>query len=307
MRAIGAFAALIIITTFVAPRAMAGGVTESSPSASQARTVVVSILPEAYFVQRIAGERFRPVVLVGQGQSPHSYEPTPRQMAELSATAAWLRIGIDFEKGLAPKIAAAYPSLPIFDLSSGVKFRSLEAHSHEGEDKTAAVGDHPESGQDPHIWLGRQGSLTIAANIRDALSKIDPEGAAVFSANYKALASDIQGVFDSLAPALAPLRGKAVFVYHPAFGYFLDEFGIDQEAVETGGKEPTQKQLAGLIAEAKKDGAKVIFVQAQFPAAAAKTVAEAIGGVVVTMDDLAPDWLDNLKRMGEAIKNAAAR
>lgn len=305
MKAIGALAALIIITTFAAPRATAGGVTESSHSAPQARTIVVSILPEAYFVQRIAGERFRPVVLVGQGQSPHSYEPTPRQMAELSATAAWLRIGIDFEKGLAPKIAAAYPSLPIFDLSSGVKFRSLEAHSH--EDKTEAVGDHPQSGPDPHIWLGRQGSLTIAANIRDALSKIDPEGAAVFSANYKALASDIQGVFDSLAPALAPLRGKAVFVYHPAFGYFLDEFGIDQEAVETGGKEPTQKQLAGLIAEAKKDGAKVIFVQAQFPAAAAKTVAEAIGGVVVTMDDLAPDWLDNLKRMGEAIKNAAAR
>jgi zinc transport system substrate-binding protein len=298
-----ALGALIIFAALVAPNAMAGGNAEPSAPVSQARTVVVSILPEAYFVQRIAGERFRPVVLVGQGQSPHSYEPTPRQMAELSAAAAWLRIGIDFEKGLAPKIAAAYPSLPIFDLSSGVKFRRLEAHSHDGVADPGEVA----GGNDPHVWLGRHGALTIAANIRDALSKIDPEGAAAFSANYKALASDIQGVFDSLAPALAPLRGKAVFVYHPAFGYFLDEFGIDQEAVETGGKEPTQKQLAGLIAEAKKDGAKVIFVQAQFPAAAAKTVAEAIGGVVVTMDDLAPDWLENLKRMGEAIKNAATR
>jgi zinc transport system substrate-binding protein len=292
-----ALAALFVCSALAVPAAFPAGGTEMP----EGKTVVVSILPQAYFLERIAGGRFAPVVLVGPGASPHSYEPTPRQMAELSKTAAWLRIGIDFERGLAPKIAAAYPALRIVDVTAGVKFRELEAHGHEGEEADA----EEEGGIDPHVWLGRQGALTVAANTRDALAEIDPAGKATYAANYDALAADIGATFDALGSTLAPLRGETVFVYHPAFGYFLDEFGIAQEAVETGGKEPTQKQLAALIAEAKSDGARVIFVQAQFPAAAAKTVADAIGGAVVPIDDLAPDWLDNLKRLAEAIRHAA--
>lgn len=296
-----ALGAIIVFFTLATPLVFAAGEAEKSDR----KTVVVSILPQAYFVERIAGKRFTPVVLVGAGASPHSYEPTPRQMAELSKTTTWLRIGIDFEKGLAPKIAAAYPSLPIVDMTAGAKLRSLEDHSHEeeAEEKGHEEDHEEEGGPDPHVWLGRQGALTIAANTRDALSRLDSDGAASYAANHDALVDDINAVFDSLTTSLAPLRGKTVFVYHPAFGYFLDEFGIEQEAVETGGKEPTQKQLAALIAEAKEDGAKVIFVQAQFPASAAKTIADAIGGTVVPMDDLAPDWLDNLKRLGDAIRH----
>jgi len=62
--------------------------------------------------------------------------------------------------------------------------------------------------------------------------------------------------------------------------------------------------LAALIAEAKADGAKVIFVQPQFPVNAAKTVARAIGGVVVEIDALAPDWLANIGRIGDALSRA---
>jgi zinc transport system substrate-binding protein len=107
MHRIRTFAVLVALTSLIAPRAIAGGRPEGAPPASTEKSVVVSILPQAYFVDRIAGDRFKPIVLVGQGQSPHSYEPTPRRIAELSKAAAWLRIGIDFEKGLAPKIAAA--------------------------------------------------------------------------------------------------------------------------------------------------------------------------------------------------------
>ena len=124
MKRYRALAALIVCSSLASPMAFAAGGAERPTR----KTVVVSILPQAYFVQRIAGDRFAPVVLVGTGASPHSYEPTPRQMAELSKTAAWLRIGIDFERGLAPKIAAAYPALRIIDATAGVRFRRLEAH-----------------------------------------------------------------------------------------------------------------------------------------------------------------------------------
>lgn len=292
-------AALLAVFISVSSFAMGGKDGSSAAGAAAAPVVVVSILPQAYFVERIAGNRVRPVVLVGPGQSPHAYEPTPRQMAELSSATMWLTIQADFEKGLKPKVAALYPKLTLVDTTRDVAYRTMDSHGHDGE------GDEDESGIDPHVWLGRQAVKAMAASIRDALSTADPAGTALFTANHDAFVRDVDAVFSSLVQELAPLRGKPVFVYHPSFGYFLDEFGIEQEAVETGGKEPTQKALAALIEEAQDDGAQVIFVQPQFPASAARTVAQAIGGVVVEIDALAPDWLDNIKRIGVVLGQAA--
>ena len=295
----------LCMSTTVSLSAMGSGDAQTAGSGTtgaSAPIVAVSILPQAYFVERIAGSRVKPLVLVGPGQSPHAYEPTPAQMASLSSAPLWLSIGVDFEKALKPKIASLYPKLTIVDTTAGIKYRQLESHTHDGEE--AKAGHAEESGSDQHVWLGRQAGIAMAGNIRDALSLYDPAGSATYSKNHDAFVKDINAAFDSLKTMLAPLEGKPVFVYHPSFGYFFDEFGIEQEAVETGGKEPTQKTLAGLIEEARADGAKVIFVQAQFPVSAAQAVAKAIGGVVEPIDALAPDWLDNIKRIGMALTKA---
>jgi zinc transport system substrate-binding protein len=289
---------LFIAVLFVSVAALTATADTRAP-----RKVVVSILPQKYFVDRIGGGAFSVTVLVGPGQSPHAYEPTPRQMAELAASAAWLRIGVDFEKALLPKVRGLYPALRIVDTTLGIRYRNLEAHHHDGESTQDADADE-EGGPDPHVWLGRAASKLIACSVRDALVELDPSGASNYKKNCEALVRDIDAVFDGLVKDLAALKGRPVFVYHPAFGYFFDEFGIRQEAVELGGKEPTQKALAALIEEAKAEGAKVVFVQAQFSSNAAKTIAKSIGGVVETIDPLAPDWLENLKRMGAALKKA---
>ncbi|MDP3177826.1 MAG: zinc ABC transporter substrate-binding protein, partial [Spirochaetaceae bacterium] len=271
--------------------------------------VAVIILPQRYFVERIAGDRFRTMAIVGPGQSPHSYEPSPRQMADLSRASAWFVVGVEFERALTPKISSLYPSLRIVDTAANVVFRRLDAHDHEAEGNGAegneAEEEHDEeAGADPHIWLGRASVAAQALIIRDELIRLDPAGEATFTRNFDAFMRDIATVFDGLARDLAPLKGRPVFVYHPSFGYLFDELGIVQVAVETGGKEPTQRGLSELAARAKKEGATAIFVQAQFPTAAAKTLAKSIGGSVVPMDALAPDWLDNLKRMGLSLRGA---
>ena len=268
--------------------------------ATEKPLVAVSILPQQYFVQRIAQDRVRALVLVGPGQSPHSYEPTPRQIADLGTAAAWFSIGVEFETALLPKISGLYPDLRIVDTTNGVPSRLMTSHHHEGD-----VEDHEEEGgRDPHIWLGRAGAKAQAEYIRDTLSAVDPSGASEYAQNCQELIQDIDSTFDALKKSLEPLKGKPVFVFHPSFGYFLDEFGIEQVAVEDQGKEPTQKGLAGLIAEAKEEGAKAIFVQPQFSQSAAKTVADAIGGVVVEINPLDADWLENLRRLGAALETA---
>ena len=269
----------------------------SASAAGQAvPTIAVSILPQSEFVARIGGDRVRVLTLVGPGASPHSYEPTPRQMAELSGAAIWFSIGVEFENALLPKVKSLYPKLRIVNSAKGVVYRTLETHS-----------DAAEGGIDPHVWLGLDAVRFQLAAIRDALIAFKPDDAAYFRANHDAYRGEIDALFADLSKQLAPLRGAIAYVYHPSFGYFLDNFGIRQEAVEVGGKEPTQKTLALLIKNAKADGAKVIFVQKQFSSTAARTVAAAIGGVVVQIDPLAGNWLENIGIMGEALKRAALK
>ncbi len=263
-------------------------------------TIAISILPQSYFVKKIAGDRVSVLTLVGPGQSPHAYEPTPTQMTELAKAALWVTTSVEFEHALKPKIAALYPRMRVADGTKAVVMRTLETHSHEGE--AGGAHEEAEGGPDPHVWMGRQGAKAMSAVIRDELSVLMPGSAAAFAANYEAFAQEIDELFNALALSLAPFKGKSVLVYHPAFGYLLDEFGLKQEAVEMGGKEPTPKALAALIRNAKQDGAKVVFVQTQFPVASAKTIADAIGGTVVPIDVLTPDWAVNLKSIGKALQ-----
>lgn len=263
--------------------------------------VAVSILPHSYFLERIGGDSIQSLVLVGPGQNPHSYEPSPKQMQDLSKASAWIYSNTDFEVSLKPKIASLYPSLLLVDGTEGVQFRQLEEHHDEGEEASADT-EHHETERDLHTWLGRENAKIFARHVRDTLTKILPENKDLYESRYQELINEIDEVFNKLDKDLAPLKGTKVFVFHPSFGYFFDEFGIQQEAIETGGKEPSAQTLAKIIEEAKADQVKVIFVQAQFPTTAAKSVADSLGAQVVPLDPLAKDWMGNIKLMGEALK-----
>jgi len=273
-----------------------GAVWAAGPATASAPVIAVSILPQEEFVRAIAGDKVQVLVLVGPGASYHSYEPTPRQMVDLSAAKLWFALNVDFEKGLRPKIAKLYPKLTIVDTSLGVKFRNLEADADE------AAG-----GRDQHIWLGKDAVKVQLASMAKALSALLPADSAAFASNLAAYEAKIDAAFAGLKRDLAPFAGKKVLVFHPSFGYFFDEFGLVQEAIEAGGKEPTQRALSDLIKQAKAGDARVVFVQKQFPTEAARTVASSIGGSVVEIDPLAPDWLDNIAVMGAALKKSLVR
>jgi len=293
----------IVLTVAAAASASAGGGKES-PSASGKPVIAVSILPQRYFAEQISGNRMDVLVLVGAGQSPHAYEPTPAQMASLSTAKAWILSGTDFEIGLRPKIAAQFPGLSIVDGTKGVKFRELQEYEQEPGEHHEGEEEHHDGNIDRHTWLGREPAKIMAAQIRDALIAADPAGKAVYEANCAALVKKIDTAYGDLSVSLASLRGKTVLVFHPSFAYFLDEFGIKQASIETGGKEPTAKALSDLIARAKADKIPAIFVQTQFPVNAAKAVAAEAGAQVIPLDALAPDWLANIERMGKTLEKA---
>ncbi len=284
---------MIIVLLFSSLLLFASGGKEQAPSKP---IVAVSILPHAYFVDSIAKDVVETVTLVGEGQNPHSYEPSPSQMARLAQAEVWLLSGTEFELALKPKIERLYPKLKIIDTTEGMIFRTLEEDDHHHHDPSGLNIDR-------HTWLGEaQAQVLLSHATKAIIALLPPADQKVVQERSASLSQEITTTFAQLREELSELKGRTVFVYHPSFGYFLDSFGINQAAVETGGKEPTARELERLIAQAKAEEASVIFVQKQFPLASAQRVAQAVGARVVALDPLAYQWLDTIRHMGEELK-----
>jgi len=274
------------------------GCSKAGDSGSEKINVFTSILPQKYFVERIGGERVNVSVLVGPGRSPAIYEPLPDQVVALSRADLFFTIGVSFENAFVPKIEKSMKSLKIVDTSAGIKKRFFESngvHVHDG---------HGEGAVDPHIWMSVTLVKQQALNIFNALAERDPGGRDYYEKNYREFAADLDRTGRELKKALAPLKGETIFVFHPAFGYFTDEYGLKQAAIETGGKEPSPFELEAVIKKARAEKVKVIFVQAEFSQKSARAIAEAIGGAVVILNPLDPDYINNMLRIAYEIKKA---
>lgn len=269
--------------------------------------VFVSIVPQADFVKRVAGDRVEVEIMVGPGQSHHTYEPTPRQISRLAESRAYFQIGLPFERAVCDRISQVAPSVRLIDTTRGVTFREMTGccATH---DEPAHLGEHDDSrsshshaGRDPHIWLSPRLVKAQARTIRDALVEIDPAGAADYDAGLARFERDLDELDSRIRNRLKPFTGRAFLVFHPAYGYFADEYGLEQVAVEEDGKEPSARRLVELVARANALGIKRVFVQPQFAVGGAKAVADAIGASVVPLDPMTVDYVRDLWTLAERL------
>lgn len=270
--------------------------------------VFVSILPQKYFVEKLLGKNCEVEVLIGPGQSPHTYEPLPQQMGKLSRADIYFTVGIPFEVALKNKIANLCPNLKIADSDAGIEKRIMSeehSHSHEEMEHHHEGHHHCKGEKDPHFWLDPEKAYLMSENMAKVVAEIKPELKNKLETNLEQLKSQMAVLVKELSEVLAPYKGKTMLVFHPAFGYFSDKFGMIQKSVEIEGKEPAPKQLARLIKTCKEQGVKILFVQKQFPTTTAKTIADSIGGKVIAIDPLAEDYIENLKVMANSIAGSA--
>jgi len=269
-------------------------------------SVTVSIMPQVYFVERIGGSRVSVEVLVLPGENPTTYKPSPIQMAGIVKSEIFFRIGVPFEETLLPKIKTIAKKLQIVDTRKGIKLRRLKGRfDHQDERKIRHT--HGFGGNDPHIWMSPRLVKKQAETIWSTLVRFDPSGKEEYTANLNGFIRDIETLQKKISATLAPFRGEAIYVFHPSFGYFADEYGLRQVAVEIEGKGPKGKDLARFIKRAKKEKGRIIFVQPQFDQGAADKIARAINGKVISIDPLAGDYLINLEGMSGRISKALSR
>lgn len=274
----------------------------AAPAVAGARLeAFVSVLPQKALVERVGGAQVSVNVLVQPGHSPATYDPKPQQLAALENADVFFAIGVPFERSWIRRIQEAVPELPIVDLSEGLALRQLEDH---GDAHGHSDGSDDGEPIDPHIWTSPPLAMEMTRRVADILSELDSGHAALYRHNADAFISELGALDADIRQTLAGREGRSFLVYHPAWGYFADTYGLRQVAIESGGREPGPRQLARTIERAREAGVKVIFVQPQFSRANADAVARAIGARVVSADPLSGDYLENMRRVSRAFAEA---
>jgi zinc transport system substrate-binding protein len=287
---------IALTLTFLSGLTSIGCGQTSQPAAKIA--ITVSILPQKYFVERVGGPYVETTVIVGPGADAHTYEPKPEQLKALSKASAYLRIHIDFEEAWMPRFSSVNPKLKIVDTLQGIQrlpMRLADEHSHENEVKD----EHSQDNLDPHVWLSPKLVKLQAQTIYQTLIELDPAHQEAYLANLNAFNSDLTALDTTIRKTFQalPQAQRKFMVFHPSWGYFAHDYGLEQIPVEIGGQEPSAAELSQLITQAKATGIKVIFVQPQFSQRSAEMLANEIGGQVISIDPLAADWLANMQQV----------
>ena len=180
----------------------------------------------------------------------------------------------------------------------------MAAHHHEEiAEETRDSSEHMIL--DPHIWLSPVLVKKQAAVILAGLKPIIPEHAADLDASYSQFLQQIDTLDAHLQSQLRGSKGQRFMVFHPSWGYFARQYGLEQMPIEIEGKAPKPAQLVELVTDARAQNIGIIFAQPQFSQKSAEVIAREIGGKVVLADPLAENWLENLKDVAEKIRRAA--
>jgi zinc transport system substrate-binding protein len=254
--------------------------------------VVVTILPQAEFVQRIAGDHCQITVMVPPGADPHTYEPTPSQLVEVSTAQMYVKVGspIEFELSWMNKIISMNENMLVVDSSKGINLINST--------------DEDEPGMDPHIWTSVKNVEIMVENIYQGLIQIDPANKTDYENNTNLYLQELRVLDSNITEILSEKIHRTFMVYHPAWGYFAKDYDLKQLSIEEYGKEPTPQQLEQLIDEAKTGNISVIFVSPEFNTRTAEVIANEIHGQVIAVDPLAENYSENMQKIARAFAEA---
>lgn len=266
--------------------------------------VAVSIVPQKTFVEKIGGDKVRIALMVPVGSSPHTYEPKPSQMKDLSNAQVYYTIDVEFEKAWLPRFGSQNKKMQIISLASGIKKIPMPKHHHEeAKHKHHEKENHTHNELDSHLWTSPQNVKIISKNILNSLVALDKPNEGYYKKNYDSWMAEIDQVDTQIKSNLASIKNGKFMVFHPAWGYFAKQYNLEQIGIEVDGKEPKPQQLVNLLREAKEEKVNAIFTAPEFSEKSAKQIADELKIPVVKISPLHPKWGENLINLSKTIAN----
>ncbi len=263
--------------------------------------VCVSILPQAFFVQKIAGDLVNIEVLVKPGSSPATYAPKPSQRKLISDASLYFTIGVAFEKNWLHRFSAVNDQMKLIDTTKKIEKISMQEDNH--HDHNHHAGHHHHAGLDPHVWLDPILVISQIEIIANALAAEDPQNAPIYLQNKDQFLKELHNIDIEIKKILAETKNRKFIVFHPSFGYFAKRYDLEQIAIEKEGKEPSVKHIKKVIDFAKEHHIKSIFVAPQFSQRSAKQIAKQIAGTVKNINPLSIKWDENMLNIAKSFEN----
>jgi zinc transport system substrate-binding protein len=254
--------------------------------------VATTIIPLGEFVHAVGGDRVAVTVLVPPGAEPHTFEPSPSQIREVADADIYAENGASLESWMG-NILQVNPRMLVVDTSKGI---SLIAGTEEGETSSSDG-----RAMDPHIWLSPRDAMIQVQNVCDGLTRVDPAGKDYYAKNRDNYITKLQVLDAYLNSTFAGTKKKKFVVLHPAWTYFARDYGLTQIAIDVEEKEPGPRYLTELVSSAHANNITTVFVEPQYNPKMAEVISKEINGRVVSIDDLAPNYIENLKSVGEKI------
>jgi zinc transport system substrate-binding protein len=261
--------------------------------------IVASVLPQKEFIEKVGGDKVQVIILVPPGADPHTYEPKASQMEQITNAKMYVHVGsgIDFERTWMDKIRSLNPEMLIINDSKGITF----IPSMEPDVGNSSSNEISES--DPHVWVSPKNAQLMVENIYHGLVKIDPKNKDYYLINKENYLKELRQLDKNISNDLSNKKGSKILVYHPSWGYFCHDYGLSQIAIEKEGKDPTPKEMMNIINISKKNHITAIFVSPQHNTRNSEVIASEIGAKVIFIDELSPDYIDNMKKIVKAFEN----
>lgn len=255
---------------------------KNSDVQQQKPIIAVTIPPQKAFVNAVCGNLAEIITVVPPGYSPESYELAPSQRKELAKASLYFSIGVNAEQTILP----AVENIKVVPLHSEVSAVFPDIFFEGG-------------GRDPHIWLSLKRAAVMVDVIAREMILIDGVNSERYRENAARYKERLQDADKNLINVLSGVKNKSFISYHPAFGYFADDYSLKMYTIEKDGKEATITHLQQMIDFAKLQNIKMIFYQKEIDSARSKAFAEELGGKTIQLEPLSENYIENMNNMAE--------
>lgn len=242
-------------------------------------------------VGKIAGDKAEIHNMVPTGTEPHDWEPSTKDMAELTKADIVFYNGLGMESWTDKVKSSVGDNVKFIELSQGIA---------------------ADNSSDPHIWLNPQYALKMAENVKDTLCELDAVYKDYYEKNYYTFEIAVNDLDNRYKAELSAKKDNKIVVAHEAYSYLCEAYGLEQTAIEgiSAESEPSPSKMQEIIGYIKENNIKYIFFEELVSPKVAQAIAEEAGCELLTLnpfegltDEEIAEGKDYIAVMNENLKN----
>ncbi|MDA9557999.1 zinc ABC transporter substrate-binding protein ZnuA [Vibrio sp.] len=235
------------------------------PLSANALDVITTVKPIQMIATEITQGVTAPSSILSSTASPHDYSLKPSDIKRINQADVIIWFGRDLEPYLQKQLQNRTNVITLSSTPSLVLREYGAAVEHDG---------HNHGSVDPHFWLGKQPTLSVAIHIAEKLAQLDPTHKAQYKANLEKFKHNIEKTHTQVAKKLSPVKSVGYYVFHDAYGYFEEDHGLNHIGHFTVSPErkPGAKTLIQIRQSLSKGNAKCVFSEPQFQPAIVNSV-----------------------------------